>query len=131
MKPPGLVYRNEGNREVLALLPDGAKRVLDIGCGAGDNARLMKATGKRVTAVTWSREEATLVAPHAEEVLVADVERDQLHLEAGSFDAILLSHVLEHMRHPAAVLEKLAPCLRSGGTAVRKNTRIISIPQGE
>ncbi len=112
------LYRNEGNRDALALLPPDARRVLDVGCGAGDNARLMKAAGRRVTAITWSRAEAELAAPHVDEVVIADVERDPLPFGSESFDALLLSHVIEHVRDPEAVLARLAPLLVRGGTLV-------------
>ena len=41
---PDRVYSNRGNAPLLDLLGKGCKRVLDIGCGAGDNAKLLKAT---------------------------------------------------------------------------------------
>ena len=40
---PGRVYSNRGNAPLLDLLGKGCNRVLDIGCGAGDNAKLLKA----------------------------------------------------------------------------------------
>lgn len=36
------VYANAGNPPVLALLEGAVQRVLDVGCGAGDNAALIK-----------------------------------------------------------------------------------------
>lgn len=36
------VYANAGNPPLLALLKDPIQRVLDVGCGAGDNAALLK-----------------------------------------------------------------------------------------
>lgn len=114
-KPTGDRYRNHGNREALALLPAAVRRVLDVGCGAGDNARIMAAAGRSVTAITWSPEEAALAAPHVDRVVIADVERDDLPLERGTFDAIFLSHFIEHVHAPAAVLAKLAPLLAKDG----------------
>src|SRR5258707_495130 len=35
-----LRYQNAGNPSVLSMVPKNATRVLDVGCGAGDNARI-------------------------------------------------------------------------------------------
>jgi SAM-dependent methyltransferase len=113
-----VLYRNEGNAEALALLPAEARRVLDVGCGAGDNARLMTASGRIVTGITWSEAEAALAAPHLDRVLVADIETGELPLTCGSFEALLLSHVIEHVRDPAALLRRLAPLLGPAGVLV-------------
>lgn len=43
------VYQNAGNPALLELLGDRAKTILDVGCGAGDNAALL---GYRDTAPT-------------------------------------------------------------------------------
>lgn len=116
--PTRVVYRNAGNPDALALLPPSAHRVLDLGCGAGDNARLMKASGRTVTGVTWSAAEAELASPHLTRVLVADLEAGALPFPERSFDALLLSHVIEHVRDPAALLNRLAPLLSPAGILV-------------
>ena len=43
-----------------------------------------------------------------------DVEQVELPWPAESFDALILSEVLEHLRDPWAVLERLRPLLRPG-----------------
>jgi methionine biosynthesis protein MetW len=114
----GTVYANAGNREVLALIPDSAMRVLDAGCGAGDNARLLSARGVKVVGVTLSNAEALVAASACDQVVVADLEEDALPFEERSFDIILLSHVLEHLKDPRAALCRLARYLSEGGLAI-------------
>jgi 2-polyprenyl-3-methyl-5-hydroxy-6-metoxy-1,4-benzoquinol methylase len=109
------VYQNEGNPALLALVPDTVRSILDVGCGAGDNARLLRATGRRVWGVTLSPEEARIARAHCEAVQVANAEFDELELDEEMFDGILLSHVLEHMLQPARTLTRLARFLKPAG----------------
>ncbi len=112
------VYSNKGNPEVVACVPSNAKRILDVGCGAGDNARLLASRGCVVTGVTFSEQEAEVAARHCERVILADVEREDLDLPAQGFDVILLSHVLEHLRAPSELLRRLARLIPVGGGVV-------------
>ena len=111
-------YENSGNASVLALLPRTAIRVLDVGCGPGDNARLLKASGHRVSGVTLSEEEARAARQFCDHVWVGDVERMALPSDAGLFDALLASHVLEHLVDPSATIRRLVPLLRPPGWLV-------------
>jgi SAM-dependent methyltransferase len=106
------VYENAGNRSLLDLLPAEARTVLD---GAGDNARLLHSKGLQVSAITLSARERDLAAPHCLRVVVCDVEKEGNPFPERSFDAMIFSHVLEHLISPRAVLTRLAPCLRPGG----------------
>src|SRR4051794_41018242 len=84
------------------LVPGGA--LLDIGCGSGSYLDLMRALG-------WSRVVGVDTSPaavrQARDVLaleahVADVR--EVHLSEASFDAVTMSHTLEHVDDPAEVL---------------------------
>jgi trans-aconitate methyltransferase len=56
------VYSNQGNSPLIDLLGKGCKRLLDIGCGAGDNAALVKSKYPEcdVFGITHSTREAEL-----------------------------------------------------------------------
>jgi SAM-dependent methyltransferase len=114
----GKVYQNAGNPALLALVPADARRVLDVGCGAGDNARALKERGCGVWGVTLSEAEAGLARPHCEAVVVANAETSPLGLPPDYFDLLLLSHVVEHMVRPDVGLARLAAHLRPGGLAL-------------
>lgn len=109
------VYRNAGNPELLQLIPSTTKTVLDIGCGAGDNARLLKSRGCHVTGWTVSKPEAIAAREWCDEILIGDVEDDFSLLESRRFDAILLSHILEHLSRPDFLLSHLQTKLSEGG----------------
>lgn len=115
------IYANEGNRDVIELLPNRCMDVLDVGCGAGDNARLLKTLrpGCRVAGVTHSRAEADLARPYLDGCWILDIEQElSNHFSECTFDALLFSHVLEHMRHPKDVLARFAELLRPDGIIV-------------
>jgi len=115
----GRVYANAGNPALLALLDAGARRVLDVGCGAGDNAARLSARGCEVQGITHSHAEAALAAPHLARSWVFDIEGPwPAGLELERFDALLFSHVLEHLREPSRVLARLCRLLRPGGSVL-------------
>lgn len=110
-------YINAGNELVLSLVPADTRRILDVGCGAGDNARRLKAerTGMEIVGITHSAEEADLARPFLDAVCVGDVEVIETGKLGAPFDLLLFSHVLEHLRDPVAVVGRLLPALRPGG----------------
>ena len=112
------VYSNQGNRDLLALRPEGAREILDVGCGAGDNAEILKraCVDCRVTGITYSIAESRIARPRLDECYVVDIEHTVPEaLVPESFDLVLFSHVLEHLREPAAVLARYSELLRPGG----------------
>lgn len=110
-----LIYRNGGNATLLEMLPSGAGRVLDCGCGPGDNAAILSAAGWRVTAITIDPAEQEAARPFCELVVIADLERG-LPAEVGDrFDVLLMSHVLEHLARPEAILRDARLRLKPDG----------------
>jgi 2-polyprenyl-3-methyl-5-hydroxy-6-metoxy-1,4-benzoquinol methylase len=105
--------------ELLALLPKSStlKRVLDLGCGSG-------ATGQRLKEKYGAQyvvgvELEPVVAREAErvldEVIVSDIDEIDLRSLSGDFDLIVLADILEHLRDPWAVLDRLRVLLKPGG----------------
>ena len=123
---PDRVYSNLGNAPLLDLLGSGCNHLLDIGCGAGDNAKLLKATYPEmdISGITHSAVEADLARNHLARCWVFDIEgKFPDDLAQQSFDALIFSHVLEHLRDPAVVLARFSRLLRSGGAGVDCNSQ--------
>lgn len=112
-----LRYKNEGNGALLARVPPRTKRILDVGCGPGDNARVLGRRGYAVWGLTDSVEEAAVARAFCVDVWVGDVEVMPLP-KAEPFDVLFMSHVLEHLVEPAAALTRLAPLVASDGLVV-------------
>ena len=83
----------------------------------------MKALGiPRVVGVELNPEAAEQARVALDEVVVADVERDELPFEDASFDCIVYGDVLEHLTDPWTTLATQRRLLTSDGAA------IVSIP---
>lgn len=126
------IYSNAGNPALLALLDPGWQRLLDVGCGAGDNASLLLARNPagRIQGITQSRAEARLAAPRLERAWVFDLEQDwPSELLAERFDVLVFSHVLEHLRQPSHTLARCCRLLRPGGSVLIAVPNVLSWQQ--
>ena len=102
------------------LPPNPTARLLEIGCGNGDTAAYARKTGKCgwATGVELCAEPATEAAKQLNQVLVGDLEQMDLPFAPASFDLLIMSEVLEHLRDPWAALRKLHPFLKPGALAL-------------
>ena len=110
-----LIYKNEGNSELLDLLSSSPGRILDCGCGAGDNARILSDRGWCVTGVTIDPSEQEAARQFCEAVYIADLEKGLPPDIDEAFDAVLASHVLEHLARPERLLHEVHQRLNPGG----------------
>lgn len=71
------VYINSRNAALVDLLTDKPRVILDVGCGAGDNALLIKRRhpDAKIYGITRSRSEAALAVMHMTACWVADLEQ--------------------------------------------------------
>ena len=107
-------YENEGLPELIALVDGRHRRILDVGCGNGANMSLLAAKGHRTTGITLSFSEAGECMRRGLECVVCDLN-EELPFVNKSFDALLFSHVLEHVAFPEAVLRKVLHLVADDG----------------
>lgn len=117
-------YYAHARREVLPLIPADTKHLLDIGCGNGATAALIKKSGLCDTAsgVELMEGPAQDARTVLDQVWQGEVETHLDALPQRYYDVILCLDVLEHLVNPWDVLAKLTRCLTPNGVI------IISLP---
>ena len=114
-------YFEHTRPELRALVPEAARRVLDVGCGAGALGAALKQTRPEVAVVGLEAfpDAAERARRRLDDVLVIDLDGlTGLPPDAGTFDAMIFGDVLEHLRDPEAVLRALLPSLAPGGVLI-------------
>ena len=105
------------DRQRLALLRPFAPppcRLLDVGAGRGRFVLAARAAGLRRLGIEPSLRGAQAAA--AAGAPVQRVALEEAPIEPGSWEAVTLWHVLEHVEDPRAALERIAGWLSPGGT---------------
>lgn len=109
--------------DVLALLPQKVRSVLDVGCGAGMTGALVRQRSPQVIlhGVEPDHTFAALAEEHFDVVLQASIEESttiERLREHAPFDAIICADVLEHLVDPASVLTRLKSLLAEDGVLI-------------
>ena len=108
-------YKNLGNASVLRQIPSGAQTILDVGCGAGDNARILSAAGKIIDGITLSISERDNAKRFCRDVVIHNLENGLPAQLIGPYDCVLCSHVLEHICWPEKLLADIRSRLHKDG----------------
>lgn len=107
-------------------------RVLDVGCGQGENtleiARVLQSRGgsaEQVHGLDVSEERVGVAKEKAEEaqlnVSFSQGSATELPFEDDSFDVAVASQVLHHVTDPLAALKELQRVVRPGGIVVARD----------
>lgn len=102
---------------IMGLRADERGRLLDVGCGDGAFLARMKRLGWETVGV----EPDAKAAQGAKTRFGVDVitgTLEQAGFPEASFDAITLSHVVEHLAEPAETLRRCEKLLRKGGRVI-------------
>ncbi|MEI9929359.1 MAG: class I SAM-dependent methyltransferase [Rhizomicrobium sp.] len=114
-KPPE--YFGAARADFVARLPGNAEAsILELGCGAGATGALAIGERKcaRYVGIELDERAAALARGCLSEVIVGNVERMKLPFAEQSFDALIMSEVLEHLLDPWVTLRELATFLKPG-----------------
>jgi SAM-dependent methyltransferase len=92
-------------------------RLLEVGCGSGERLSEMRARGWDVHGVEPDATAAAVARDHYR-VPVVTGTLDEAALPPATFDAVVMTHVIEHVADPLPLLRACRAVLRPGGRLV-------------
>lgn len=105
--------------DLIELIPDHARRILDVGCGVGKTGEILRAKGfEEIFGVEINIKAGQQAKSFYKEVVIGDIERDVLPFSRGFFDCILYGDVLEHLVDPWKVLRSHREILKDDGIII-------------
>jgi 2-polyprenyl-3-methyl-5-hydroxy-6-metoxy-1,4-benzoquinol methylase len=110
------IRRGDVDAEVRFLPALEGGQLLDVGCGSGEWLLTMRGLGWRVQGVDFDAKAAELAESQGLNVRAGSVEQQEY--PDGTFDAVTLNHVIEHVPDPLGTLAECARILKPGGQVV-------------
>ncbi len=119
--PSTILGLSEARREILHMflgdLPPG--RVLDVGCGNGGFLHRMQQLGWSATGVDFDPKAIeNAQTKYGQALTLLNTDLSKAHFPDNSFDVVTMSHVIEHVPDPVALLIEARRVLKPGGRLV-------------
>jgi len=112
-------YYNNDRQEMLNFLPKDAKKILDVGCGDGAFASIVKKINNaEVWGIEYMDDEAIKANFFLDKVFSGPCEDFIDDLPDNYFDVIYFNDVLEHLVDPYMILEKIKTKLSKNGIVI-------------
>lgn len=91
-------------------------KLLEIGCGSGEKLQMMKSLGWDVQGIDFDPEAVKNAKLKGLDVKVGALT--DFNFESKKFDAIVMSHVIEHVHNPITLIDECKRILADGGRLV-------------
>jgi len=115
-------YHDHIRDDVLTLIPNSAKTILSIGCGAGMTEAQLVNRGCQVTGIELDETAAKRAQKNGLKVINQTAEQGLSQLSGSRFECIILADILEHLYYPKQILNECRDLLTENGLIV------ISVP---
>lgn len=102
-------YYESKRSDLIRLIPLGARRMLDVGCGSGNLGAIIKSERSasiEVVGIERDINAAEKANKVLDKVLIGDVEVIKLPFPQEYFDCIIYGDILEHLTDPWGILMK-------------------------
>ena len=91
-------------------------RLLEIGCGRGDMLKNLKSFGWNAEGIDFDLQAVSFARERG--LVVRHGSLDDIHYDDATFDAVIMSHVIEHLHDPIKVVKDCYRILKPGGRLV-------------
>ncbi len=115
-------YFDGPDKDLISLVSQDAKRILTVGCGNAVTEGILIRNGYKVTSIPLDPIVGALAASKGVAVMEANFDQAFQALYGTSFDCIVFSDVLQHLKDPVDILSKTIRLLADDGEL------LISIP---
>jgi len=125
----GISYYSQKREEIISLIPESAKKILDVGCGTGEMGAALQSMGKFVTGIEREGDIASIASGRLSNVIKGDIEQIDLNSIDEQYDCIVFGDVIEHLINPEETFNKVTKLLSNSGSVIVSvpNVRNISI----
>jgi len=106
-----------GGSLVDLLAPQKNERILDVGCGTGDLAHEIAASGANVHGIDASHDMIITAQQKYPDITFHTMDATALHM-TNQFDAVFSNAALHWMKQPDAVINNIYSALKPGGRFV-------------
>jgi len=112
-------YFSQERRDIEALIPEEAMRILDVGCGEGIlGKRLLDKGAKEMVGIEINDDVCERAKDNLTRIICGDIESLEFPFDEGFFDCIVFADILEHLKDPFSTLKRLKKYLADSGLVV-------------
>ena len=107
--------------DILNLIPDNVRKVLDVGCSIGTlGEQIKRRSTAEVTGIELNENMAKIAEKKLNNVIIMDIEKANLEdlFSPNYFDCIIFADILEHLKDPWCTLKKSVEILSDRGVII-------------
>ncbi len=118
---PDINYNLLPREDILRLIPNKVKNILDVGCANGVLGKKLKEKGLYVEGIEINKKLAQEASKYIDKVHVCDLDKTNIKFK-NEFDLVICADIIEHLKNPEEFLINYSKILSDEGYF------IISVP---